>query len=187
MEDSAGLRDLAGRPSQLFLSQRERLAALPVTARGLDLACGRGRHSLAVADLGLNVLALDRKADWLAGLADEPLTAGRIEPYECDLEGATPPTLPGGRFEVVLVFRYLHRALMPWIADQLAPGGLLLYETFTVEQRSLGWGPKRDDFLLRKGELPSLFPTLEIEHYAEGLSEDTPQAHTGRLIATRAD
>ena len=74
---------------------------------------------------------------------------------------------------------------MPWIAELLVPGGVLLYETFTLHQRSLGWGPKRADFLLDEQELPGLFPTLPVEFYAEGLSNDEPPAYTARLVASR--
>jgi hypothetical protein len=86
---------------------------------------------------------------------------------------------------VVLVFRYLHRPLMPWIAGLLAPGGLLVSETFTRAQRRLGWGPARDAFLLEPGELPTLFPSLEALVYEEGPTDEPRPAETARLLARR--
>lgn len=172
-------------PSAFFVARVERLRSTVELGRVLDLACGNGRHSLAAAELGLEVLAVDRKAEALARLSPRPRAAGRIEVLEADLEGAAPPALARASFGAVLVFRYLHRPLMPWIESLLAPGGLLLYETFTTEQRKLGWGPKNDLFLLQPGELPGLFPGLEIESYEEGETDEPQPAQTGRLVARR--
>lgn len=174
-------------PSAFFLEFAPRLAETAALGPTLDLACGSGRHALAAADRGLRVVAVDRERERLATLAASDLArAHRIEILEADLETSTPPpNLEAAHFGAVLVFRYLHRPLMPWIESRLAPGGLLLYETFTVAQKRLGWGPKNDDFLLRANELPDLFPNLEIEHYEEGPSRDARPAETGRLLARR--
>lgn len=172
-------------PGAFFLAQREALRETAPLGPVLDLACGRGRHSLAAAALGLEVLALDRSREALGILSAAAPPDARIECREADLETGAPPALPRGGFGAVLVFRYLHRPLTPWIASLLAPGGLLLYETFTVAQRTLGWGPKRDAFLLEPDELPRLFPGLEIEHHAEGPNDDDPPAMTARLRARK--
>jgi SAM-dependent methyltransferase len=175
-------------PSAFFLEHAERLAQTVRLGPTLDLACGGGRHALAAAGLGLTVVALDRDPDRLATWARaREAASGRISILAADLEGPTPPALEAGSFGAVLVFRYLHRPLTPWIASLLAPGGVLLYETFTVAQRRLGWGPRRDDFLLEPGELPRLFLSLDIELYEEGLSRDGLPAHTGRLLARRRE
>jgi hypothetical protein len=71
------------------------------------------------------------------------------------------------------------------LAAALAPGGLLLYETFTVHQRELGYGPSRDEFLLQPGELPGLFPALEVSHHWEGRIESPREAHVAQLVARR--
>lgn len=132
------------------------------------------------------MLAVDRDGDALAELAlAARALPGRIETCAVDLEGPTPPTLPGAPFAAILVFRYLHRPLAPAIEDWLAPGGLLLYETFTTDQRALGWGPSRDAFLLRPGELPMLFPGLVVEEFEEGLTTESQPAHTARLRARK--
>jgi len=179
--------DSIGVPSPLFTSQIETLVETNESGRVLDLACGRGRHALAAARLGLNVLAVDRNTESLATL-QAALTKdfpSRCETQVVDLETEAAPDLPPESFGAILVFRYLHRPLMPWIESRLATGGVLLYETFTTDQRSLGWGPSRDDFLLQPGELPALFPNLDVRHFEEGLSADSRPSHTARLVATR--
>lgn len=143
---------------------------------------------MAAACAGIRVVAVDRSRAFLDALADVPVSgSGSIAPVLCDLEAGFEPPLREGVFGAILVFRYLHRPLMPWIERALAPGGLLVYETFTVAQRSLGWGPGRDEFLLHSGELSALFPSLEVLRFEEGESADEPPAQTARLLARRPD
>ncbi|MFO0687593.1 MAG: methyltransferase domain-containing protein [Myxococcota bacterium] len=175
--------------SAFFRREQHALVAAAAGGRALDLACGRGRHSLAASALGLDVLAIDRDEASLAELAriarERPAPSGRLEVVCVDLETGSTPDLPGAPFAAVLVFRYLHRPLAAAIESWLAPGGLLLYETFTTEQRSLGWGPTRDAFLLRPGELPTLFPGLVVEACDEGLTDEAHPAFTARLRARK--
>lgn len=177
-----------GRPSRFFEAHFDVLAQAAKTSRLLDLACGRGRHALAAAERGLHVVALDRNADLLEELSRVPIAApGRIETCCFDLESGHPAEAGLKGFGAIVVSRYLHRPLMPWIVSLLDPGGVLLYETFTTEQRTLGWGPKRDAFLLREGELATAFPGLEILVYEEGPSADEPAAQTARLLARKSE
>lgn len=178
----------SGRPSAFFETHLPALRETAALGPMLDLACGRGRHSIAAARAGLRVLALDRNAPTLDELSKfEPEPPGSIEVMEADLETGDPPDVGRARFGAVVVSRYLHRPLMPWIEGLLAPGGLLLYETFTTAQRALGWGPKRDAFLLAPRELSTAFPGLESLVYEEGPSLDEPSAQTARLLARRPD
>jgi len=176
----------ASPPSPWFLAQRERLLAAARRGPVLDLACGRGRHALAAAALGARTLAIDRDAEALRALEAEAarrdLDLGSLR---ADIE--TPLGIPvkPGSCGAILVFRFLFRPLAPAIAAALAPGGLLLYETFTVVQRALGTGPRRPDFLLEPGELRSLFPQLEPLETWEGRSDGPPVEHLARLAARR--
>lgn len=189
-DDVKGDRPESERPSAFFRQHTARLSASAAIGPTLDLACGRGRHALASADLGLSVIAIDRNPDQLDALADARARrleagTGQIEILRADLESPPRPALEPASFGAVLVFRYLHRPLFPWIQELLAPGGFILYETFTRDQKRLGWGPKRDDFLLESGELRDLFPNLVVELYEEGPSNDERSACTARLLASR--
>lgn len=133
--------------------------------RVLDLACGRGRHSLAVASLGGRVVAIDRDRDKLAAGREQAVKAGlSIEWRELDLEGAWPDL---GTFDAVMVFNYLDRASMPRIRGLVAPGGRLIMETFLVAQREAGWGPTSEHHLLQPGELARLVSPLTVVHGRE--------------------
>lgn len=133
----------------------------------LDIGCGEGRHSLAAAELGADVVALDRDAELLeSGRATAEQRQLKIDWQAVDLEGSWPDL---GKFDVVLVFNYLDRERWSRIIDAVAPGGTLISETFLVAQRDLGWGPDSDDHLLRPGELAQLVSPLEIVHGREVL------------------
>ena len=162
---------------------REGAALGPV----VDLACGRGRNALAIAEHGIPVLGVDRSAELLAELC----VAARSRQLEvraacADLESAPALPLAAGRCGAIVVCRYLHRPLAPALAALLAPGGWLLYETFTIHQRKLGYGPENPAFLLEPGELPALFPSLAIAHCWEGLTDEPRPAAVARLAARRS-
>jgi 2-polyprenyl-3-methyl-5-hydroxy-6-metoxy-1,4-benzoquinol methylase len=134
-------------------------------ARVLDLACGEGRHSLAAAARGANVVGIDRDPAKLASAHDRAAAAGLpIEWRQLDLEGPWPAL---GDFDAVLVFNYLDRASMPRILGLVAPGGRLMMETFLEAQRESGWGPTSERHLLRTGELARLVAPLTIVHGRE--------------------
>lgn len=178
-------------PSAFFLEHAARLRESASIGPTLDLACGRGRHALAASALGLRVVGLDRDAAALDALSElhrrQSRTGwGSLETLCVDLENSPLPPLERGSFGAVLVSRYLYRPLFAWIESLVAPGGLVLYETFTRDQKALGWGPRRDAFLLMPNELAGLFGELVVELYEEGPSKDERSPRTGRLLASRS-
>lgn len=129
----------------------------------LDLACGAGRHLRLLAGDGVAVTGVDRDAAALAGLAG---VSGRVELIEADLEQGPWP-LADRVFDVVIVTNYLWRPLLPRIVAAVAPGGWLIYETFTDGQQSIG-RPARPEFLLRPGELLTAAAGLRMVAYEDG-------------------
>jgi SAM-dependent methyltransferase len=114
----------------------------------LDLACGSGRHSRVLIGLGVRVVGVDRDLSGVADLADHPLFTG----IHIDLESGATPDVGADGFDAVVVTNYLHRPLLDWIIAMVAPGGLLLYETFAAGHERFG-RPSRAEFLLQPGEL----------------------------------
>ncbi len=127
-------------------------------SRVLDLACGRGRHALAAAELGAAVVAVDSDADRIS--AGRRAARGLPIEWVCADLGTFP--LEPGAFHVVMVFNYLDRTRMGDIRGAVRPGGFLLCETFLEAQREHGWGPTSDDHLLKPGELLRLVEPFEI-------------------------
>lgn len=176
---------MAAGPSPFFHAQSARVREAASRGPGLDLACGRGRHALAAAALGLPCLGIDRDPAALGELARAARAAGLpAVPLRADLETGRGIPVRAGSCGAVFVFRFLFRPLAPEIAEVLAPGGLLLYETFTAEQRRFGYGPRNPDFLLEPGELPTLFADLEPLAHWEGISEG-PRPEALACLAAR--
>jgi SAM-dependent methyltransferase len=144
----------------------------------LDVACGSGRHLRWLAERGHTVTGVDRDAQALAA------STGLGELIEADIENGPWP-LPGRRFGGVVVTNYLWRALMPQILDNVALGGVLIYETFAVGNETVG-KPSRPDFLLRPGELLSWCapPAWRVVAYEDGFI-DAPARYVQRIAAVR--
>lgn len=129
----------------------------------LDVACGSGRHLRWFHERNHPVAGLDKSQDAIDNAA--PFA----EAIQCDLE-AGPWPLPGRSFGAVIVTHYLWRPLFPAILAIVAPGGVLLYETFAVGNAAFG-RPARPEFLLRPGELLKVCTGLRIVAFEEGLEE----------------
>lgn len=151
-------------PSSWLLENAERL---PRGGRALDVACGSGRHALLLAAAGYSVRAVDRDAQKVEALRETAERLGlALEAKVVDLE-AEVVDLGRQAFDLVVVVHYLHRPLFPALKRALRVGGLLLYETFTVDQAARG-KPTNPAFLLHHGELPRLVSPLEVLHAREG-------------------
>lgn len=173
-------------PASWLLSHADALREAARRGPFLDLACGAGRNALAAARLGARVVGVDRSREQLGCLrAAAAAAALPVLAVQADLERGLALPVREGAFAAVLVFRYLHRPLAPAIAAALRPGGLLLYETFTIHQRKISEHPRNPAFLLDPGELPALFPALRRRAYEERLVDDPAPAAVARLLALR--
>jgi tellurite methyltransferase len=166
-------------PSDWLIAHLTRIARdQPV----LDVAAGRGRHALYLAERGWSVHAVDRHADALTTLDAHARSRHLPLRTSCiDLE-AGPVDLGIETYGAVLVFNYLHRPLMPALVRALMPGGVLLYETFTARQRERGH-PRNPAFLLTEGELPLLVAPLTVVAAREGEFNDRFIASVAALKA----
>jgi SAM-dependent methyltransferase len=144
---------------------------LPREGRALDVACGRGRHALWLAERGLTTLAVDRDVEAIRELNE--VARERRLPLRAevrDLESGENP-FRGATFDLIVAVHYLHRPLFPALIDALAPGGLLIYETFTRAQAARG-KPTNPDFLLKPAELLELVRPLDVLASREGDYDD---------------
>lgn len=142
--------------------------------RVLDLACGPGRHARYLALLGHDVTAVDR----------EPQDIPGVRFVRADLEDGSSWPLPGEIFDGIVVANYLHRPLFPLIMESLAPGGVLLYETFMRGNERFG-KPSNPAFLLEPGELWRAFGGLHVIAFEQGRCLDPRLAMRQRLCAAR--
>ncbi len=150
----------------------------------LDIACGRGRHMAWFAGRGHAVTGVDRSSDAIDAvrhLGEAVLADIENEPWPLMQgthvkSGMTPRT-----FDAVVVANYLWRPLLPTITQSVAPGGVLIYETFAEGNQTVG-KPSRPDFLLQPGELLRAFSQFRVIAFEEGFI-DQPAHFVQRLTA----
>lgn len=142
----------------------------------LDLAAGNGRHVRLLRDCEFAVCAVDRDTTPLLAFAGP-----RCELRQVDLEAGDGWQL-GDDYDGIIVANYLHRPLLPAIARALAPGGVLIYETFARGNERFG-RPRNPDFLLRPGELLEAFTTLTAVAFEQGQVSVPRPAVIQRLAA----
>lgn len=149
---------------------------VPAGGNVLDVACGPGRHMRWLQERGHTVTGVDRAPEALAD-------AGRFgQVVQADIESGPWP-FEGRQFDGVVVTNYLWRALLPRIVQSVAPGGVLLYETFAAGNETVG-KPSRADFLLQPGELLRACQPLRVVAYEDGFLEP-PARFVQRLAAVR--
>ena len=165
--------------NRLLLEYLDLLKGVDSPLPVLDLACGSGRNGLVLAEQRIPVVFADRSSADLNAI-EQQLTESDLpgRTWQVDLEQPGVNPLAGKHFSAVLVFNYLHRPLIPALRDAVIPGGLVIYETFTVQQPRFG-RPKNPDFLLQPGELKAIFQGWDIVHNFEGiaLNPDRAVAH----------
>lgn len=161
----------------------DNLHLLPV-GRVLDVAMGYGRNALFLARSGFEVEGVDISSEAVAGALEAARKAGvRLMTQTVDLEDGR-YSIPRRGYDVIICFNYLHRPLIPAIKQGLRSGGMVVYETFLVDQARFG-RPRSPDHLLEHNELLHMFRDFRCLRYHEGLME-TAKAVAG-IIAEKTD
>lgn len=172
------------KPAQLLMDYGSMFDKRTLNGPILDLACGNGHNGIFLARRNLPVICCDISDEALARakkLAAENRV--RVKFWQVDLEvGEINPFLEAS-FGGILVFRYLHRPLIPCVKKSLKEGGILIYETFTSDQPKFG-RPHNPNFLLKKGELFGWFKEWEIIHHFEGIKEN-PKRAVAQIVCRR--
>jgi SAM-dependent methyltransferase len=139
--------------------------------RALDVACGTGRDAVYLAMQGYDVVAVDLLPDALDRARDLAARYGvSIRTIAADLENGG--SLPTGPFDLLTVFRYLHRPLFSSLRAAVAPGGYLVYETFHEQNRVAGKRPQNPAHLLKTGELVENFSDFEVLIERDAIERD---------------
>ncbi len=160
---------------------RAHAGLIPAGSKVLDVAAGGGRHTRFFNGLGYRVTALDRD---VSGLQD--LGGVGVDIHAADLEDGSPWPLGDRQYGGIIVTNYLHRPLLPSLAGALAPGGVLIYETFGAGNERFG-KPSNPDFLLRPGELLDFASEhgLQVLAYECGEVSEPKRAIIQRMGAKR--
>ncbi len=149
---------------------KEHINLLP-KGKALDVATGEGRNAVFLAKNGFEVDCCDISAiaiEKAKKLAKENNV--RINAFVADLKDYK---LPKNSYDAITCFYYLQRDLIPQIKDSLKVGGMIMYETFTVENAERGFdGPKNKEYLLKPNELLYFFMEFKIIYYRELVLDD---------------
>lgn len=157
----------------------------------LDVATGRGRHAMYLASKGFPVHGIDRDADALHELQAQAQEAGlssiTTESIDLEVNPQHPSDLGTAMYDVILVFFYLYRPLFPQLIKALKPGGVIMYETFLLDNHIHRQHPRRKEFCLETNELLTLLPGLNILHYDEDdHAGSSGRAFTARILARKS-
>lgn len=165
-------------PSAWVLAHLQRIVP---GGRVLDLACGSGRHARLLAAENHPVFAVDRNIEAISSLQGVP----GIKAVCMELEGEAWP-LAGEQFAGIVVTNYLWRPRWQDLLALLAPGGVLIYETFMIGNEAYG-KPSRPDFLLQAGELRTLAEAhgLRVVDFVEGYVSEPKPAMRQAICAVR--
>jgi tellurite methyltransferase len=138
--------------------------------RVLDVAMGRGRNALYLSGLGFDVEGVDISTEAVNAVLEAAGKSGlKLKVSVADLEGDY--RIEKDAYDVILCFNYLYRALLPQIKDGVRPGGMVVYETYIVDQVRFG-RPKNPDYLLKYNELLDMFRQFRVLRYREGIIEN---------------
>jgi SAM-dependent methyltransferase len=151
-----------------------RWAGLVTRGPVLDVASGAGRHARLFQQRNIAVIAVDREP--------HAMPEG-INFVKADLEDGSPWPFAGQRFGAIVVTNYLHRPLLPILAQSLAEAGVLIYETFMAGHEKFG-KPSNPNFLLRPGELLQAFAGLTVAAFEQG---STDRAVVQRICVIRGE
>jgi len=161
----AHVHNRSGRPSSFLV---DHIDLLP-KGRVLDVATGRGRNAVYLARQGFEVEGVDISGEALDAARSLATSFGvslalRLMDLEKDV------LLPKEVYDVVVCFNYLHRPLIPRLKQALRWGGMMVYETYIVDQARFG-KPKNPEHLLKHNELLKLFQDFRCLRYHEGIME----------------
>ncbi len=147
----------------------------------LDIAMGKGRNSIYLAQQGYEVEGIETSKESIEECRKRidklhlPITIN-----ESDLEKMT---LPETRYDLVVCFFYLQRNLFPQIKKSLKKDGFAVYETFLIDQHQKHGSPRRVEFCLGHNELLNFFREFRVHFYEEGAGEGGKI--TARIIAEK--
>jgi len=168
-------------PDPFLVAACEEFLSAASPGLALDIAGGVGRHAIWLAQRGWRVKLLDISeagARQARENAKQTGTASSIATEVRDLNSEQ--DLGREQYDLVVIFFFLQRELFPALAAAIKPGGLLIYKTYTSEQKNFAGGPSHPMFLLQPNELLHAFPSLRVLHYHETLVDKGVAELVGR-------
>lgn len=166
VDDMDHIHESSSEPAQFLV---ENIGLLPV-GKALDIAMGNGRNAIYLATKGFDVEGVDVSPEQIHSALEAAQKAGVVvRAGVADLEHGY--KIKKDAYDVIICFNYLQRSLIPQIKEGVKRGGMVVYETFIIDQAVLFGKPRNPDYLLRHNELLALFRDFRCIRYREGIME----------------
>jgi 2-polyprenyl-3-methyl-5-hydroxy-6-metoxy-1,4-benzoquinol methylase len=144
--------------------------------KALDLAMGEGRNALYMASQGFDVEGVDKNEEAVKTCLSSAKARGlKLIVRTVDLEKYQ---IHPVHYDLIICFYYLQRNLIPQIRRALKPGGMVMYETFLIDNHLQFGHPKHREYCFEHNELLNFFRDFRVLFYHEGMIE-------GRTIAAQ--
>ncbi len=159
-------------PDPFLLTAYDEFLSGNAPGLALDVAGGVGRHSIWLAQRCWHVKLLDISDVGIKQAEQNAKSTGTAASISLEVRDLNiMQDLGREQYDLVLVFFFLQRELFPALISVLKPGGLLIYKTYTSEQRRFESGPSHPMFLLESNELLNAFSSMRVLHYRETVAE----------------
>ena len=143
---------------------------IPRGSNVLDVGMGEGRNAVFLARKGYKVVGVDISSVAIKkalSLAKE--FSVRIESVVSSMEKYN---MAEGTLDAIICFYYVDRRLNEKLVKMLKPGGIMIYEAYTMLQRKVKGSENYEvKYLLKPGELLGMFPGMKVLKYEEPLHE----------------
>jgi 2-polyprenyl-3-methyl-5-hydroxy-6-metoxy-1,4-benzoquinol methylase len=137
--------------------------------RVLDIAMGTGRNAIYLSKMGFEVEGIDISPEAITLAIESAEEVGvTIKAQVADLKKDF--HIKVGAYDVIICFNYLQRSLATEMKNGLRRGGMIVYETYIIDQAQFG-KPKNPDYLLKHNELLNMFREFRCLRYREGVFE----------------
>jgi tellurite methyltransferase len=139
----------------------------------LDVAAGKGRNAIFLAEMGFSVVGIDVSPIALEEARHRAANKSlEIRWQLADLEQVE---LPTAAYNLIVNLNYLQRSLFDQIRRALKPQGHVIFETYLIDQQAIGH-PKNPAYLLNHNELLDHFRSFRVLSYREGKYMDSGEA-----------
>ena len=154
-----------GLTSQKLSNIIEKYISHANVGQAVDVACGVGKDTHYLTDLGFLVDAVDI-SDVALSKVKNSATINKID-ADLDKYNLTP-----NKYDLIVNINYLNRRLVSQMKEALKSGGVIIFETFLVAHGDFKQPTTNLDYLLRKNELLHSFIGLDIIYYEEKIYVD---------------
>lgn len=179
--ESKGLEAFGSKPST-WLKDHESLLSELGSKKALDIACGNGRNSIYLANIGFQVDAVDISdvaINWLNNVIKS--RGYRINAIQLDLESEY---FPDSNYDLIINFNYLERSLFPKIKNGLKSEGLLFFETVYIDYKNILKSDMSPKFMLDYNELLHSCSDMRVLKYREEIVLEESYSKKEKALAS---